>query len=247
MESKGLKFIDLHCHYDNLSAKEIKEQKKETQISVCAAVSFESIQILENLKKENIKGLYFAYGLYPDVLLTNSLEENLNFLININFKNADAIGEVGIDYKITKEKDKRKEQEVLFLKQLEIAEDLNMPIIIHTRYATKRMLELLKNTNHKKIILHWFSGTPEEIQTALDRGYYLTVRFGTPKINNCEKYLDQIFIETDFPIPFKGEKIKLADIEESYRVFCKENNIDLEVLKKKVQNNFFKLFTNNNI
>ena len=248
MENKGLKFIDIHCHYDDLSMSKLKQDfNSEKQISLTAAVSFNSVELLENIRKENISGIYFAYGLYPDVILNHSYEECLNQLSKINFKNAIAIGEVGIDYKITKDVEKRKEQQLIFEKQLAIAEELNYPIIIHTRYATKKILDILSTTNHKKIILHWYSGTEDEIKTALDRGYYLTQRFGKPIIPNITDYLDQIFIETDFPISYEGAPIEINAIEKSYEVFCNNYNLELELIKEKIQNNFLKLFPNINI
>ena len=248
METKVLKFIDIHCHYDDLSMSKLKQDfNSEKQISLTAAVSFNSVELLENIRKENIHGIYFAYGLYPDVILNHSYEECLNQLSKINFKNAIAIGEVGIDYKITKDVEKRKEQQQIFEKQLAIAEELNYPIIIHTRYATKKILDILSTTNHKKIILHWFDGNAEEIKTALDRGYYLTQRFAKPLIPDIKEHLDNIFIETDYPVPYAGGSVEIKDIEKSYEVFCNTYNFEKEFVKEKIQNNFLNLFPNINI
>lgn len=248
MDNKGFKFIDMHCHYNELSIFELKKQfNSNEQISLTAAVSLESINRLEKIRAENIKGLYFAYGLYPDVILKCGLEECLEQLIKINFSNAIAIGEVGIDYKITKDREKRKEQQLVFEKQLELAEKLNYPIIIHTRYATKKILDILSTTSHKKIILHWYSGTEEEIKTALDRGYYLTSRFGRPIIPDIKEHLNQIFIETDYPISYEGKELVVSDIKKSYGVFSTEYKIELNELKEIIQTNFLKLFPNINI
>ena len=248
MNDKDFKFIDMHCHYDDLSILELKKQfNSKEQISLTAAVSLESVEKLEKIRQENILGLYFAYGLYPDVILKNSLEECLNQIKKINFKNAIAIGEVGIDYKITKDQSIRKEQQIVFEKQLELAEKLNYPIVIHTRYATKKILDILSTTNHKKIILHWYSGTDEEINTVLERGYYLTSRFSKPNILNIKEHLDQIFIETDYPISYDGKPLLISDIKKSYEIFSAEYKIELNELKEIIQTNFLKLFPNINI
>jgi len=248
MENKDLKFIDIHCHYDNLSKEELKQEfLKKEQISLTASVSFESYEKLEEIRKEKINGLFFAYGLYPDCVLKNTLDNCLEQVNKINFNNAIAVGEIGMDYKITKDKQKRKEQEILFLKQLEIAEKKDLLAVIHSRYATKKVLDILSTVNNKKILLHWFSGLNWELNRALDRGYYVTNRFAQPTILNIKDYLDQIFIETDYPVSYNSKPLAIYDIKKSYEVFCKEYSLDLNFVKEKIYSNFLKLFGKTNI
>lgn len=245
MENKDLKFIDIHCHYDELSLECLKETfSKEEMIAIANNVDIESYRKLERLRKENIPGLYFAYGLYPDVVVKVGLKDSLNYLKIIfeNSKNILAIGEIGLDYKITKDLEIRKEQKIVFEKQLETAKERNLPVIIHSRYATKAVLEVLSGYSGFPIILHWFSGNEKEIQTALDRDYYLTLRFNKPSIPNIKEHLNHIFIETDYPISYDGKPLEITDIKKSYEIFAKENNIDLEYLKEKINNNFNKVF-----
>ena len=248
MENKDLKFIDIHCHYDHLSKEELKQEfLKKEQISLTASVSFESYEKLEEIRKEKINGLFFAYGLYPDCVLKNTLDNCLEQVNKINFDNAIAVGEIGMDYKITKDKQKRKEQEILFLKQLEIAEKKDLLAVIHSRYATKKVLDILSTVNNKKILLHWFSGLNSELNRALDRGYYVTNRFAQPTILNIKDYLDQIFIETDYPVSYNSKPLEIYDIKKSYEVFCKEYSLDLNFVKEKIHSNFLKLFGKTNI
>ena len=248
MENKDLKFIDIHCHYDHLSKEALKKEfEKKEQISLTASVSFESYEQLEEIRKEKINGLFFAYGLYPDCVLKNTLDNCLEQVNKINFDNAIAVGEIGMDYKITKDKQKRKEQEILFLKQLEIAEKKDLLAVIHSRYATKKVLDILSTVNNKKILLHWFSGLNLELVRALDRGYYVTNRFAQPTILNIKDYLDQIFIETDYPVSYNSKPLEIYDIKKSYEVFCKEYSLDLNFVKEKIYSNFLKLFGKTNI
>jgi TatD DNase family protein len=245
MENKDLKFIDIHCHYEELSLETLKAEFQKGEISAIAnSVDIESYRRLETFRKENIPGLYFAYGLYPGVVVKEGLKDCLNYLKIIfeNSKEIIAIGEIGLDYKITKDSEIRREQKVVFEKQLEIAKERKLPVIIHSRYATKAVLDVLSGYSGFPIILHWFSGNEKEIQTALDRGYYLTLRFNKPSIPNIKEYLDQIFIETDYPISYEGQSITITDIKKSYEILAKENNIDLEYLKQKIGNNFNKVF-----
>jgi TatD DNase family protein len=239
-------YLDMHCHYDELSLNQIKNISEDI-ISVSASVDFNSYKRLEKIKENNFKNMYFAYGLYPDQILEKTLKECYEDLDNMDFSNAIAIGEIGLDNKITKDKVKREEQKKLFEKQLSIAKKINKPVVIHTRYATKPTLEILTAWKDLKIILHWFVGNEKEITTALDRGYYLTQRFASPIIQNPKEHLDQLFIETDFPVPFRGETIIPNDIKLSYNEFCKQYNLDLDELKKITTNNFLKLFPSLNV
>lgn len=245
MENKDLKFIDIHCHYEDLSKEYIKETfSKEKMIAIANNVDLNSYRKLESLRKENIPGLYFAYGVYPDVVVNARLDNSLDYLKIIfeNSKDNIAIGEIGLDYKITKDQELRKKQKIIFEKQLDIAKSRKLPVIVHSRYATKAVLDVLSGYSGFPVILHWFSGNTNEIQTALDRGYYLTIRFNKPSIPNIKEHLDQIFVETDFPIPYSGKEIEITDIKKSYEVLANENDIDLEFLKEKINNNFNKVF-----
>ncbi len=244
MENKDLKFIDIHCHYDKLSLEYLKETfLKEEILAVANNADIESYRKLENFRKENIPGLYFAYGLCPDVVVREGLKDTLNYL-EIIFEDTNkivAIGEIGLDYKVTNDFELRREQKIVFEKQLDIAKENNLPVIVHSRYATGPVLEILESRDGFPIILHWFTGSEKEIETALDRKYYLTIRFNKPSIHNINDYLNQIFIETDYPISVDGKPIAITDIKKSYEVLSKENNIDLEELKEKINNNFNKI------
>jgi len=236
-------YLDLHCHYDELKADYLRETLvKNNIIALSASVDIESYKRLEVLNKEKIQNIYFAYGLYPDVVLNKSITTLEKELKEINFENSIAIGEIGLDYKITKDKETRDKQKIIFSKQLEIAERLDKPIVVHTRYATKATLDFLKDYSKLKVVLHWFGGTPEEINIALERGYYLTQRFANPKIDNINERINQIFIETDYPVSYNGRQMEITGIIDSYNSFCKEYNLDKEEVKKRILQNFEKEF-----
>jgi TatD DNase family protein len=256
MKPKNLYYIDFHTHYENIDINDLKQVFSENKIiSLTNNINYNTYLKLKNIQHENIPNLYFAYGLYPDVVLNNNLQEINNYLEKIDFKNCLAIGEIGIDYKITKNKELRKLQKEIFTKQLDIAEKLKKPVIIHSRFATKRVLETLKTYNKLKVVLHWFSGTSKEIEFALDNKYYITLNYDRNIINNAKENINKIFLETDYPITYNNNNNKnnssnnyinknILNIKDAYDLFCKNYNIDLEILKKQLQNNFCKLFPN---
>jgi len=236
-------YLDLHCHYDELKADYLREILIKNNIhAISASVDIESYKRLEKLRLEKISNLNFAYGIYPDEVIKKSLPTLLEEIKEINFEESIALGEIGLDYKVTKDKELRENQKILFNKQLEIAEKLDKPIIVHTRYATKATLDFLKDYSKLTVIFHWFSGSPEEIKEALDRGYYLTQRYASPKIENINERLCQVFIETDYPVYKDGKEIEITGIIDSYDVFCKEYNIPLDSIKTRMIKNFEKVF-----
>ena len=236
-------YLDLHCHYDELKIDYLRETLAKYNIhAVSASVNINSYKRLEKLRLEKIENLDFAYGIYPDEVLKKSVSTLLDEIKEMNFENSIAIGEIGLDYKVTKDKELRENQKIIFSKQLEIAEKLEKPIIVHTRYATKATLDFLKDYSKLNVVLHWFSGNPEEIKEALDRGYYLTQRYASPKIENINERLCQIFIETDYPVYKDGKPIEITGIIDSYYEFCKEYNLPLDSIKMRMIKNFEKIF-----
>jgi TatD DNase family protein len=118
-----------------------------------------------------------------------------------------AWGEIGLDY--NRMYSPRKDQERWFIRQLEIADELSLPIIFHERDSNGRFLEILEN--HLKIeqsgVIHCFSGTPKELQSYLSLGFYIGIT-GIVTLKergaNLRKMLLQIpaerlLVETDAP------------------------------------------------
>ena len=123
-----------------------------------------------------------------------------------------AIGEIGLDYywkpktkaRLNLFKEKQKE---LLLKQLEMARELNLPVIFHSRMAHKDLAEVLKSQTQNEGVMHSFVGTPEQLQEYLKMGFYIgfngiifkTIQGIDFKENIKNAPLEKILIETDCP------------------------------------------------
>ena len=235
-------FIDAHNHYNETNINKIENSFKNNKlIAITCSVDFKSYEELLKIQSKNINNLFFAYGFYPEEVIKKSLNDCYKDLEKMDFTKASAIGEIGLDYKITKDKIKRNEQIKLFEKQLEIAKDYNLPVEVHSRYATKPVLEILKSWTDLKIILHWFTGNENEIEQAFDLGFNITQRYGFPLIKNIKEHINQILIETDYPVPYNNTQ-KIEGIIESYNQFSKQYNITLDETQKLIYNNFKKTF-----
>jgi TatD DNase family protein len=243
IEFKTNNYIDIHCHYDELSKEELLKLKSNNITSLTASADYESYKRLDLLRTANIENLYFAYGLHPEVILSKTKDEIFSDLAKINFDNCIAIGEIGLDYKFAVDDAKKKLQLELFERQLEIAEEKHKPVIIHSRQARKEVLDTLESWN-VKAILHWFAGDVELIKKALDRGYYLSIRFGSPKLSNIavQDIMQNIFIETDYPVFYSEFATDITNIKKSYEMFSEKYKINIETLKSEIEENFINLF-----
>jgi TatD DNase family protein len=83
------------------------------------------------------------------------------------------VGEIGLDGRASKERDGRL-QVLAFKTQLEFAEKRGLPVSVHSREATRQVLEILSTYDLRGVLLHWFMGEPRELAKVQDRGYYIS-------------------------------------------------------------------------
>ena len=128
-----------------------------------------------------------------------------DFVVN-NLGNIVGIGEIGLDGKYSN-KVSLEIQRRAFEFQLEIAEEFGLPVCIHSRRAQDEVLNILNNFLVKGVLLHWFSGSEEQMKNGLDRGYFFsfgpTIAYskGSQRLlSKCD--LDKVLLETDSPVPY---------------------------------------------
>lgn len=223
MENK-YKIFDTHAHYDDGAFDEdreevFKELKKSGVIGIlnCAS-SYRSIEITDKLTKEN-DFIFGALGIHPE----NADEHNPEVKDKIIelIKNNDkiiAIGEIGLDY-YWDENPEKEVQKKVFREYMKLAEEFNMPVVIHDRDAHQDTLEILKEFPNVKGIVHCFSGSKEFAQECIKLGYYIGIG-GVVTFKNAKKLievvknipLDRIVVETDCPYlspePNRGKRNK---------------------------------------
>lgn len=165
-----------------------------------------------------------------------------------------AIGETGLDYyyrpksKTKLEVFKQKQKEVLE-KHIQLAEELNLPIIFHCRMAHDEMIEILKGRNLKGVI-HCFTGSLEQAKQYLDLGYYLGFNGIIFKLDLDEVIrqtpIDRVLLETDCPYLTPPEYITDRNdpigVEYVAKRVAEIKGIDLEELIQKTNQNTQKLF-----
>ena len=246
-------FTDTHCHI--LST---EYYKPEDIIQDLEANNIKRIIIngyTNNTNKEVIKlsskyeNVYGALGIHPDNIIEN-INETINLIEeNINNKKIIAIGEIGLDY--YHNKDNKKEQINLLETFFKLAEQHNIPVIIHNRDATDDLLKLLKKY-HIRGIIHCFSGSTETAKEYIKLGFklgiggVLTFKNSHLKDTLKEIPLSNILLETDSPyltpaplrgIPNEPMYLKFV-VDELSNIY----NISLEDLSNKLEENFNEVF-----
>lgn len=207
-----IKLFDSHCHLDDKSySKDIENIIKNAEENgvlrmMIAGVDEKSSQKAVSLA-ETYPGVFTSVGVHPHDAskCSNSVLEALkNLAKNPKVK---AWGEIGLDF--NRMYSPRKDQEKWFIRQLEIADDLQLPVIFHERDSGGRLLDILKEIpgKNRKGVIHCFSGNEEELLKYLDLGFcigitgILTIETRGKKLRELVSYipLDRILIETDAP------------------------------------------------
>lgn len=209
--------VDTHCHifseyYDDIDNVVDECLNNNTKVLINAGVDKKtSLEVIELCKKYDC--MYGCIGIHPEAA-DEYTEDDLSFIeCNISNNKIVAIGEIGLDYHY--ENYNKEKQIELFESQLEIAQKYDIPVVVHSREATKDTVDILKKYNVRGVI-HSFSGSYEIACEYLKMGFKLGVN-GVITFKNCnikdvyEKIgVDNILLETDSPyltpVPFRGKK-----------------------------------------
>ena len=246
-------FTDSHSHvykeyYDNIDLV-VDEAKQNgiTRIITCGCSSEENSEVIDVIN--NYPTIFGALGIHPENVL-NYKNNDIDFIKNnIANQKVVAIGEIGLDYHYSKEE--KEEQIKLLETQLSLAEEYDIPVIIHSRDATLDTLTTLKKYKCRGVI-HSFSGSLETAKEYIKMGYLLGVNgvitFKNANIKDVIKELPltSIILETDSPyltpVPFRGEKNSPKNILYVAKFVADLKNISLEELSKITNQNIERVF-----
>jgi TatD DNase family protein len=218
-----MELIDTHCHltFDDLirDVDGVIARSKAAGVTSWLTVGTDP---QENLKAIELTGrfdnMYAAIGMHPhdakDVT-AQTLKELKELAQN---KKVVAIGETGLDYhyNLSLHQDQRR----VFAEHLQIAAELDLPVIIHCRESFDQTMEILDKFGHglKDVVFHCFSGSAEQAKIVLDKGYYISftgvVTFKNARIKQQAAQIvptDRLMLETDCPYmspePMRKQKV----------------------------------------
>ncbi len=214
--------FDTHAHYDDEAFEEDREElltSLSTQGIEAVTNVGASIKTTENTLKlvDQYSNVYGAIGVHPNE--TGELnEEKLNWLRTQSaHKKIVAIGEIGLDYHW--DEPEREIQKTWFIRQLSLAREVKLPVIIHSRDAAKDTLDIMKAEKSEEIggVIHCFSYGIEMAREYLNMGFYLGIG-GVLTFKNAKKLkevveympIEQLVLETDCPylapVPNRGTR-----------------------------------------
>ena len=239
-------FIDVHAHLDFPEYdKEIDSVMKKcselkTSVVVNGTSPSSNRRVLDLAKKYDL--VKPALGFYPtDVVSSSSSVFDVEFDF-IKRSKCVGFGEVGLDFKFTKDLEDQKKQKKAFWRFIELGEKTNKPLIIHSRKAELDVIEMLESSSLKKPVLHMFSGKKRLVERCADNGWFFSVPVIVNKLQQFQelvKYtnINQLLTETDSPYlgPVPGEKNYPWNVSIAVKKIAELKGFE----EKEVENNIF--------
>ena len=249
-------FIDTHCHLDKLDSTPeeaiIEAKQAGVQRMVTVSVDEPSLDFVSSMVQQ-FPEVYGSVGFHPHdaAELTEDLEQKIRKLA-LEEKKLIAIGETGLDYHYMYSSAEVQQQ--VFSKQLQLAVELNLPVIMHSREAETDTINILQEIPVPPLgVAHSFTSSFEMAKTLIEMGWYIGIN-GIVTFKNAEDLrevvswlpLDRLLLETDSPFlaptPFRGKPNKPAHIPAIATFIAELRGISLEQLSEQTSANAQRLF-----
>lgn len=255
-----MELFDTHSHYNDEAYDEDREDilkeiyKEGVTKTVTIGYNIEKSQKAVELAEKN-DFVYAAVGVHPSDIekdekgILAQIEEIRLLAAN---KKVVAIGEIGLDYYWNKEN--KELQKFAFIKQIELANELELPIVIHSRDAIMDTIDILKSEYKPRFsgILHCCVLNKELIQTGLNEGLYISfagpITFKNTKNTEMIKDIpnERLLIETDCPYlspePNRGKRNDSRNLKYTAQKVADIKGIELEEVAKMTYNNAMEVF-----
>ncbi len=214
--------IDTHCHltFEGLSedVAAVIERSKAAGVVGWITVGTDPQENRKTVELTNkFENMYAAVGIHPHDARTITADTLKELRELARHKKIVAIGETGLDYHYNFSS--HDEQKSVFAEHLQIAAELNLPVIVHCREAFEETIEVLEQFGgDRKVVFHCFSGSSEQAEIVLDKGFYISFT-GVVTFKNAEAIreaarivpVDRLMVETDCPYmspePMRKQKI----------------------------------------
>jgi len=215
--------FESHAHYDDEAFNEDRDRLLSSmrdngvEYIVNVSADFESIDPIYELTQK-YGFVYGTVGVHPGAA-KNMTQERFEYLKKAALRDkVVAIGEIGLDYYWEKEEVQKATQKEWFVKQLQLAKDVNKPVIIHSREAAADTLDIMKQEwADRKAVIHCYSYSAEMAKIYAKMGYYfgiggvLTYKNARTLVETVEYVpIEQLLLETDCPylspVPNRGKR-----------------------------------------
>jgi TatD DNase family protein len=256
-----MQFIDSHCHLDRINLEKEKidfpqllKNAEDASVShlLCVAISLDHYPQMVETAKE-YPNVSFSCGVHPLHVGEDKVLTLADLKAEASSERVVAIGETGLDYYYSK--DTVQLQQEYFVHHIAVANELNKPLIVHTRDAREDTIAILKENNADRCrgVLHCFTENWEMAKAAMDLGFYISFS-GIVTFKNAVELqevakkmpLDRMLIETDSPylapVPHRGKQNQPAYVKHVAEFLAELKGVPLAELAETTSNNFKNLF-----
>ena len=247
------RLVDVHAHicdpgFDKDRA-EVLERARRAGVDAIIAVGENLADARKNLElAKRYPMLKPAAGLYPTYLDLNQAGDMADF-IRQNRSILAAIGEVGLDYWAVKEEPDKERQREILKRFIELAQELNLPLNVHSRSAGRHAIALLLENNAVRVQMHAFDGKSGAALPAVEAGYFFSIPPSVARSRQKQKLVKRLplsclLIETDSPVlgPSPNERNEPANIRQSVKAIAALKDISEEAVIAAVSENTERLY-----
>lgn len=257
MALRIMRLTDAHVHlsepeYSGHIEEVIADAKNAGVVAlVTNSTDLKSCQNDIKLAEQYPQLVYAALGIHPwnvNFLKENEVQETIDF-IQEHITKVKAIGEIGLDNKYESIWVKQTE---VFDKMMHLAEQLDLPVIIHSRGTTELIVQMLPSYRVKKVLLHWFSYPLTALSKAMDNGYYITEGPPATYSNGIREVIEKanltnLLTETDGPVtywkkPYNGQLTKPSYIRNVVAAIAEIKKLPVEEVAEQIAVNFETFF-----
>ena len=252
-------FVDSHCHLDKLKVTAelgVEQVIKDAQAAgvehlLCIGVALDDFEQMQGIVGHHQRVSY-SCGIHPLYVAKHGFDAKLLATMCAR-KDVVAVGETGLDYYY--DKDHIAEQQASFAEHIEIANQVDKPLIIHTRDARKDTIAMLREgrADQCRGVMHCFTESLEMAEQALDLGFYISIsgivtfRSATELREVVERVpIERLLIETDAPwlapVPHRGEENHPQYVKHVAECVARLKGLDVEEVAAKTRENFYDLF-----
>ena len=206
-----MELIDCHSHinleeFDKDRGAVLQDAKKSgiTAILDSGGTYSECEKVLELAEKFKI--LKPSLGWHPAQVDLKEAQRTADFIrAAADETKIYAIGEIGLDYWVVKEDSQREKQKEIFKIFIDLAKELDLPIVTHSRSAGKYVIEILEQEKAEKVCMHAFDGKFGSAQKGLELGYYFSIPPSIVRSEQKQKLvknlpLENLLLESDAPV-----------------------------------------------
>lgn len=217
--------VDSHCHLDSFKKRQLDELPKDI-LPVTSGYSHKSN--VKNAEIAKALKIPFCLGIAPQSAVFEGISKLDAWEEFIRSQTPNAIGEIGLDYHWGKTEKHFEDEKILFARMLNLAEDMRLPVVLHTRKAEEKVLDALQSYGWKRpFMMHFFSGDAKTAERAARMGGIISI----PPLHSKDRRktiesipLEKLVAETDAPYITRG----IEGVRDAVQYIAEVKNIPFE-------------------